>query len=311
MERIKKISIVSPALNEAKNIPLLCDRIKKVFSEFNYDFEIIIADNGSSDNTLEVIEDLQKTTPQLKVVKLTRNFGHQGGLFAGLDHATGDAVITMDADLQHPPEIIKLMLQKWEMGYKVVNTEKQKNQSTLLRKIVDKSFYYGMNRFVGLEIGHGDFRLLDKEVLLQFRSLPETEKFMRGLISWFGYKTDVIQYVVADRAHGVSKFNGKQLWDLALNGITSFSFGPLRFIFKLGIFIFVPSFLYLIYVLAQLTLDYIFHWGYVLPPGWATISVAVIFFGSVQMLFLGILGEYVGRIYSEVKRRPKYIVKNS
>ena len=307
----KKISIVCPALNEEKNLPLLCQRIQQVISSTPHDYEIVIADNGSSDNSITVLKEIQKKQPQVKILELTRNFGHQGGILAGLANATGNAVITMDADLQHPPETIAPMIKLWEQGFMVVNSEKENSHSTPFRKFMDKLFYSLMEHYADLEFGHSDFRLLDRQVLDKFNSLPETEKFMRGLISWLGFKTAIVKYKVGDRMYGVSKYTAKQLWDLALNGITSFSLAPLRMMFTFGVMIFIPSFFYLVYLLTlSFLIDY-FKMDFKFPPGWATITVTIIFFGSVQMLSIGILGEYIGRIYSEVKRRPKFIIKDS
>lgn len=305
----KKISIVTPAYNEAENLPLLCERIHRVFGKTNYDYEIIVADNGSDDNTKEVLRSLREKF-SVKHLLLTKNFGHQGGIIAGLEHADGDAVVTMDADLQHPPEIISQMLREWEKGFQVVNSEKSVNSATFARRLIDKSFYFLMDRLAGLELGQADFRLLDKEVVTNLNALPETEKFIRGLVSWLGFRTATIKYEVAERAFGVSKYKSAHLWDFALLGLTSFSVAPLRMLLKLGIFIMIPSLLYLSYLFLLVVMNMFYQDDFVLPPGWATIVMTILFFGSVQLFSIGVLGEYIGRIYNEVKKRPKYIVKD-
>lgn len=304
----KKISIVTPAYNEAPNLPLLCERIHRVFEKTNYTYEIVIADNGSKDNTKEVLASL-KDKYSIKHVLLTKNFGHQGGIIAGLEHASGDAVVTMDADLQHPPEIISQMLVEWEKGFKVVNSEKSVNSSSFLRKIIDKTFYYLMDHMAGLELGQADFRLIDREVVTNLNALPETEKFIRGLVSWLGFSTSTIKYEVGERAFGVSKYKSAHLWDFALLGLTSFSVAPLRLLLRAGVLIMIPSLFYLIYIFSLVMVNAFSSEVFKLPPGWATISMTIVFFGSVQLFSIGILGEYIGRIYSEVKKRPKYIVK--
>lgn len=305
----KKISIVTPAYNEAENLPLLCERIHRVFEKTNYTYEIVVADNGSNDNTSGVLAAIKDKYP-VKHLLLTKNFGHQGGIIAGLEHAVGDAIVTMDADLQHPPEIISQMLTEWEKGFQVVNSEKSLNSSTLLRRIIDKIFYFSMDHMAGLELGQADFRLLDREVVKNLNALPESEKFIRGLVSWLGFSTSTIKYEVAERAFGVSKYKSAHLWDFALLGLTSFSVAPLRLLLKLGILIMIPSLLYLIYIFILAIINNFSPDVYKLPPGWATISMTIVFFGSVQLFSIGVLGEYIGRIYSEVKKRPKYIVKD-
>lgn len=304
----KKISIVTPAYNEAENLPLLCERIHRVFEKNNYSYEIVVADNGSSDSTKEVLRNL-KEKYSVKHLLLTKNFGHQGGIIAGLEHANGDAVVTMDADLQHPPEVISQMIEEWEKGFQIVNSEKSVNSATLLRRIIDKCFYFLMDRLAGLELGQADFRLIDKEVVTNLNALPETEKFIRGLVSWLGFRTSTIKYEVAERAFGVSKYKSAHLWDFALLGLTSFSVAPLRLLLKLGVFIMVPSLFYLIYIFTLIMINSFSSEVFKFPPGWATISMTIVFFGSVQLFSIGILGEYIGRIYSEVKKRPKYIIK--
>ena len=307
----KKISIVAPAFNEEENLELFFNRSKEVLEQTSYDYEILIIENGSTDNSLAILKKLHKEDPRLKFISLSRNFGHQGGIYCGLNYCSGDAVITMDADLQHPHAIIPDLLKKWQEGYLIVNTKKEGGHPSLARWFSDKLYYFIINKTVGLQYSQADFRLLDKKVVQELRKMPETEKFLRGLIAWLGFKVTIVPYQVQKRLHGRTKFRGHHLINLAFQGITSFSRFPLKLLTKLGIFFLIPSTAYIIYVfyafmraLHQEDLN-------LLPPGWATLSVTIVFFGAIQLLAIGILGEYIGRIYFETKRRPDYVIQET
>jgi len=215
----------------------------------------------------------------------------------------------MDADLQHPPTTIAEMVKLWEEGYLIVNSEKDSTKLSFLRKVSDSFFYWFMEKVAGLKLGQADFRLIDKVVLNRLNSLKEKEKFVRGLVSWFGYKTTRIKYFLRERQSGVSKFSRNHLFDFAFQGITSFSVMPLRILLNLGFFIFIPSVFYffLFFLLALSNKSGLSSLP--LPPGWATLSVTIVFFGSINLLSLGIIGEYIGRIFSEVKQRPNFIIE--
>lgn len=305
------ISIAAPAFNEKENLSPFCARIAEVMAHLAYDYEIVISDNGSTDGSLAVLKSLHAADKRVRFVSLTRNFGHQGGILAALRYSRGQAVVTMDADLQHPPEFIPNLIAEWERGFKIVNSTRAGRQRGLARRFLDRAFYYGMDRLANFRLGQADFRLLDRLVVDGLLALPEADKFLRGLISWMGFPQTTIEYPLAGRLHGETKFRRGDLVDLALLGITSFSSAPLRMLMKLGLVLFVPSSLFLLYTIGAVVWNMVRPGGGVLPPGWATLSVTITFFGAVQLLAISILGEYVGRIYTEVKRRPSFIVRET
>lgn len=305
----KKISLAMTAYNEEGSLPLLLEQIQNILvnQKTQYDFEVVICDNGSQDNTLKVIQDLQQKHPFIKFVKLTRNFQHQGGLLAALDHCYGDAIVMLDADGQHPVKEITNLIQKWEEGYKIVNTTKIRN-SFGLKSQIERLFYYLMYKLTDMNLGQADFRLIDKVVLKNLQQMPERQKFIRGIMSWQGFKETKIKYHVEKRLKGKSKFSISNLFDFAFQGITSFSTKPLRLVVKLGFIMLIPSSLVLIWHVYIGIKVFFLKSVAQFPPGWLTLSVVTMFFGSIQLLSLGIIGEYVGRIYIEVKGRPYYII---
>lgn len=305
------ISVVAPAYNEAENLPSFYDRVSKALTPLPYDFEIVIVENGSTDQSLPLLRDLHAKDARLRYVSLSRNFGHQGGIFTGIHHSRGAAVITMDADLQHPPEALPLFIKQWEAGYLVVNSAKMGGSVSLLRKLLDRCFYRLLGKVAGAKVGQADFRLLDRKVVDALVKLPETEKFLRGLIAWLGFKQTTVQYSVASRLHGETKFRPGHLFAMVLQAITSFSTVPLKLLTQLGVLFFVPSALYIIYILWTALLTLWHRDTTLLPPGWATLTVTIVFFGSIQLLALGILGEYIGKIYFETKKRPDFVVSES
>jgi dolichol-phosphate mannosyltransferase len=246
----------------------------------------------------------------VRYISLSRNFGAQGGLLAAISGALGDAVITMDADLQHPPSVIPQMLQAWENGFKIVMSSKETSQTGFLRHAMDRAFYYLMDRMANLKLGHADFRLLDRRVVNELLMMPESEKFLRGLISWMGFSQTSVTYKVVERKKGESKFRRSDLFDLAFQGITSFSIEPLRLLMKAGIILFVPSALFMLYNLVQ-GVSHLLGLDSSPPPGWATLSVTITLFGSIQLLGMSILGEYIGRIFIETKKRPSFIIQET
>ncbi|OIQ18396.1 MAG: hypothetical protein BM556_09040 [Bacteriovorax sp. MedPE-SWde] len=307
---MKKISIVTTAYNEEESVEELVSRVHELaLSEPSYQFEFIAVENGSKDKTFVKLTELKEKFSFLRIVKLSRNFQAQGGMLAGISQATGDAIVTMDADLQHPPEVISSLIRKWEEGFKIVNTEKKNKSSTLLRLMADKFFYELMYKYSGLRFGEADFRLIDREVANVLDQLDESEKFLRGLISWTGFESSTVKYRVELRKHGVTKFSSRHLFEFAFLGLTSFSVAPLRSLLKLGFIIFVPSFIYLLFFLTIGSMNYFGVADFDLPPGLATLVVTVIFFGSIQILSIGVLGEYIGRIYKEVKGRPNFVIE--
>ncbi len=304
------VSVCAPAYNEELNLEDFCQEVANIIPAERYDFEIVICENGSRDRSLEILRRLHSEDRRVRYVSLSRNFGAQGGLLAAISGARGDAVITMDADLQHPPAVIPQMLQAWENGFKIVMSNKETSQTGVLRHAMDRAFYYLMDRMANLKLGHADFRLLDRRVVDELLRMPESEKFLRGLISWMGFSQTSIKYKVMERKKGESKFRRSDLFDLAFQGITSFSIEPLRFLMKAGFILFVPSALFMLYNLV-VGISYLFGFDSSPPPGWATLSVTITLFGSIQLLGMSILGEYIGRIFIETKKRPSFIIQET
>lgn len=298
------ISCVVPAYNEARNIEALLDALHLELGKTGSRFEIIVIDDGSTDATAELV--IGRSADQtVRLVQLSRNFGKENALTAGIDHASGNVVILLDADLQHPVSVIPEMLKRWREGYDMVYAVQiRRDQMSVMRRLGTRFFYSLLSRLSHIDIPEdaGDFRLLDRKVVEALRSLPERGRFMKGLYSWVGFKKIGVPFSTELRAAGKSKFNLRKLGELALTGITSFSEWPLRIWSMIGAGISLLAFLYASWIVIE-TLAFGID-----VPGWATLSVAVMFFGGVQLLSIGILGEYVGRIFNEVKRRPPYLI---
>ena len=308
MSEPKKISIVIPSFNEEGNIPIMVETLHKVIKPLNFEYELIFVDDGSKDATISILKELAATDENLYYIELSRNFGHQNALMAGLDKATGDAVITMDGDLQHPPELIPSLIQKWEEGYEVVYTRRLENKNLpAFKKITSKYFYRFINYISEIEIepGTADFRLMDKKVAKVFFTFTENELFIRGLINWVGFKQFAIDYKPSDRFSGSSKYTVKKMLQFALKGITSFSIRPLYLSIFLGISIsFFATIFYLIYVF------YSIYFGHVIS-GWSSVIFTVVFFGGLNLIVLGIIGVYVGKLFMQSKNRPNYIISET
>jgi glycosyltransferase involved in cell wall biosynthesis len=303
----KLISIVIPAFNESENIKPLVERISEVFKNLYYNYELIFVNDGSSDDTQKVLMTLNQVNPKINYIELSRNFGHQNALKAGLDMANGDCVISMDCDLQHPPELIPQFLEKWEDGYEIVYSVRRDSDSlTGFKRNTSKIFYSVINTMsdINLEAGTADFRLLDKKVISVFSNFSESEPFIRGLIKWLGFKQYAIEYTPGDRYSGKSHYTFKKMMGLALQGITSFSIKPLHTAVYLGFLFSVLSLLYIPYVV------YSFYSGTEIH-GWASMIMTVVFFGGLQLIILGIIGIYIGKLFIQAKRRPNYIVRNT
>ena len=300
-----KVSVIIPAFNEQDNIGVLADKLVIILSKYN-DYEIIIIDDGSTDRTLENVLKLSEQNEKLKYISFSRTFGHQNALKAGLDHAVGDCVISMDADLQHPPELIDQLIQKWNEGYEIVYTIRQEERKLpLFKRMSSALFYKIMNLLsnIDLQKGTADFRLMDKSVVEVFKDINESHLFIRGMVSWIGFKECSISYVPNDRFCGESKYSFPKMIFLALDGLTSFSVKPLHFATVLGIIISLLAFVYASYaVLARYII------GKELS-GWVSLLVSILFLGGIQLLMLGILGEYLGKLFVESKKRPIYIIR--
>lgn len=308
------VSVVTTAYNEADNLRVLYDRVRKAMEREECPFELVIVDNGSSDNSLAILKELRSYDPRVAYVSLSRNFGHQGGLIAALDFSRGDVVITMDADLQHPPEAMHDLLARWREGYEVVHAvERERPSGRSSRHWLGDRFYRLFDRLSGLELStaRADFRLLDRRVVDALCRLPERQKFIRGLVRWLGFRQTSVPYDLAARSRGESKFRYRHLFRLAADAILSFSVVPLRMLAVAGAVLAVPAFAYSLVAIGQGLYALVVGDHSAIPPGWATIVAAVMFFGGVQLVGLGLLGEYLGRVYDETKARPPYIVREA
>lgn len=306
------VSIVCPVLNEEKSIVPFLDRMEKMRQQLNadlatpIDFEYVFIDDGSTDNTLGVLLSLREKIDVIRVVELSRNFGKEAALTAGLDEAKGDAIIPIDVDLQDPPEIIPLLIEQWLNGYEVVLAKRSNRKSdTFLKRSTAHLFYRIHNMLSRHPIPEnvGDFRLIDRAVVDALNKLGENNRFMKGLFSWVGFKTTTIEYERQVRLLGETKFKGWSLWNLALESVTSFSTIPLTIWTYVGV---VISFLAFVMV-CVISVQRIFFGLDI--PGYAMLTVAVFFLSGVQLISIGMLGEYLVRVYTETKRRPIYIIR--
>jgi dolichol-phosphate mannosyltransferase len=306
-----RLSIVFPVNNEAESLEELHAQVTEAVDPIGLSYEMLFVDDGSADGSLAVIRGLAARDPRVQYLSLSRNFGHQAALVAGMAHARGDAVVTMDADLQHPPSLIPAMVQSWREGFEVVYTSKR-SYMTLppLRRLAFKTAYWLLTRLASLDLsfGQSDFRLLDRRVVDVIVSIPEQRKFLRGLVHWVGFRQRKLEYDVRPRFAGRPSYTTRSLMKLLIDGLIGFSSLPLRWSLALGLVAAALSCVYGFFVLL-LGLLYFFDIVGYLPPGWATIVVAVVFLGSVQLIAIGVLSEYVGRVYDQVRGRPHSIVR--
>lgn len=301
----KFISIVAPMFNEQGNISEFYNRITEVMSALPYSYELIFIDDGSKDRTALLLNELVQKDSRVQAYLFSRNFGHQIALTCGLDHAKGDAVITMDGDLQHPPEIIPKLLQLWEEGYQIVQTVRESTADASLFKNFTSAVYYKIINTVSevhITPGGSDFRLMDKSAVQAFCLYRERARFLRGMINNLGFKYTVVEFVAPPRFAGTSKYNFRKMLHFALDGITAFSNVPLRWALYAGFSLGFGSLLLLLHV------AYVKYVAQDAIPGWSTLAVSVLFLGGIQLVGIGIVGEYVGRVFEEVKQRPLYIV---
>lgn len=301
------ISIVAPFYNEGEGVGIFYDSISQVAAQLaGYEVEVVCVDDGSRDDTLARLLRLSERDGRFRVVALSRNFGKEAALTAGIDSALGDAVIPIDADLQDPPELIPQMIAEWRAGAEVVLARRaDRSSDSMLKRKTAAMFYRLHNRLSHIKIPDnvGDFRLMDRSVVEVLKALPETQRFMKGLFAWVGFNTKTIDYVRKPRAAGKTKFSGWKLWNFALEGITSFSTAPLKLATYVGIGSACCTLVYGLFIILRTLIRGVD------VPGYASILVAILFFGSLQLIFIGILGEYIGRIYMETKHRPKYVVR--
>ncbi len=299
------VSIVIPIMNEEGNISKLIKRLKDALRNFE-NHEIIFVDDGSTDNTLDVIKECRKGDRKIKFLSFSRNFGHQNALRAGLDTAMGDCVISMDGDMQHPPELIPEMISKWMEGYDIVYTvRKDRNQASYMKSRSSRFFYNLLNRLSDIQIDQGvaDFRLLDHSIVDIVRKFQENPIFFRGIIKWLGFRQFALSYHPEQRSWGETKYSFRKMVKFAVLGITSFSVKPLQISTVIGTIIALMSFSYGVYAL----LMKIFTSATV--PGWTSMLVIVSFIGGIQLVMLGILGVYLGKLFIESKRRPSYLIR--
>jgi polyisoprenyl-phosphate glycosyltransferase len=309
IEQRKKISIIVPFFNESEGVTYFYDALCAIFRiASDFDFEVICVDDGSSDDTLKKLIIVAYKDPRFHIIELSRNFGKEAALTAGIDAATGDAIIPIDADLQDPPELIPDMIKEWLQGAEVVLARRvDRSSDSILKRKTAELFYSFHNRISNIEIPEnvGDFRLMDRIVVEAIKQLPEQQRFMKGLFAWVGFKTVTLDYVRKYRVAGTTKFSGWKLWNFALEGITGFSSAPLKFWSYLGGIGAFGTLTYGVFIILRtliLGIDI---------PGYASLLVAVLFFGSIQLISVGVLGEYIGRIYMETKNRPLYLIRKT
>jgi len=298
-------SVVIPVFNEEENLELLHRRLSKVLENLCQDYEIIFVDDGSADKSLEIIKKLRKINERVKIISFSRNFGHQIAITAGIDYASGSAVIVMDADLQDPPELIPKLVEKWRQGFDTVYAIRESRKDPILKRAIAFVFYRLFQRMsdVDVPVDTGDFRLMSRRVVNILKSMPERNRYLRGLASWVGLSRARIRYARDERYAGKRKYTLWQSARLAFDGITSFSHFPLRLVIHLGLVVSLVGFLYT----AKIIIDTLLFGRTV--PGWTTLMAAVLFLGGVQLIVVGVIGAYIGRIYVEVQQRPLYLIK--
>jgi len=302
----KLISIVVPCFNEEKNIGQLYNELIPVMKDTCPHYEIIFVDDGSRDSTFNAIKGIAEKDKNVTGLSLSRNFGHQVAILAGLQHSKGDVVIMMDADLQHPPKVIPALISEYEQGYDIVNTKRLDSADIgLIKKVTSKGFYHFINFLsdVKIEPAAADFRLMTRKAVNAFLQLEEKDRFTRGLISWMGFRQSIVEYKASERFAGKSKYTFRKMLRFGMDGITSFSSKPLRISFYSGLCVFLAGLIYAIYAIVQNIIG-------TTVPGWTSILVTVLIIGGIQLLSIGIVGEYIARIFNEAKARPLYFIKD-
>jgi dolichol-phosphate mannosyltransferase len=300
-----KLSVVVPIFNEEPNILELNGRLTKALATME-NYEVIFVDDGSKDKTLSLIKKLSAENEKIKYLSFSRNFGHQNALRAGLAYASGDCVVSMDGDLQHPPELIPKLVEKWQEGFKIVYTVRQDSQKlSFFKKGTAKLFYALMAKLSDVNIPRGaaDFRLLDRQIVEIILKIEENTFFLRGLVAWLGFDQFAIEYAPEERFAGKTKYSLKKMISFAITGITSFSVKPLRLATVAGFVIAFLAFLYALYAL------YIKIFTDSALSGWTSVLVSVLFLSGIQLITFGIMGEYIGKLFMQAKGRPNYIIK--
>lgn len=304
---MKKITVLVPCHNEEENLNALYNALTGMMKANNkYDWQILLIDDGSQDHTLDVMKALRKKDGRVAYVSLSRNFGKEAAMLAGLDYASGDCAIVMDADLQHPVEVIPQMLSEWEKGYDDVYARRtDRGKESWLRRKLSMAYYRLLQKLAKIDIlpNVGDFRLLDRKCIDALRQLRESERYTKGLYCWIGFRKKEISFRQGDRRAGKSSFNYHKLLNLAIEGITSYTTAPLRISTVMGLIVSAVAFVYMIYVLLKTLL--------VGEPvhGFPTLIIVILFLGGIQLVSIGIIGEYLGRIFNETKHRPVYLIR--
>jgi dolichol-phosphate mannosyltransferase len=298
------LSVIIPVFNEEENIHLIVDRLTSILKDLSY--EIVFVNDGSRDNTLENIRKIAAHNKNIKAVSFVRNFGHQMALSAGYENVKGDVVVTIDADLQDPPELILEMVQKWKKGFKIIYAKREERKDGAFKKYTAYFFYRLLNIMSDTPIPTdvGDYRLLDREVVTFLNNLPEKTRYWRGLVAWGGFKSTEVFFKRLERIHGETHYPFSKMLSLAFDGITSFSTKPLRMAMYLGFITSTISVLVILFKMIQHLLYPQLYWA----PGWASLFFAIVFLGGVQLITLGIIGEYIGKIYREIQARPRFLI---
>lgn len=305
---MKTLSVIIPIYNEEGNIPRLYERLNGVVQQLGVDTEFVFINDGSRDRSIELIRGLASRDRNVRFIDFSRNFGHQIAVSAGLDHCTGKAAVIIDADLQDPPELILDLFAKWQEGYEVVYAKRRARQGEgFLKKLTARYFYRTLKKItsINIPVDTGDFRIIDRKIIEVLKQMPEQQKFLRGQISWIGFRQTFVEYDRDARHSGETGYTYKKMIRFALDGITSFSNLPLKFATMAGFFVSGVAFLLILYALYArfVTRDYV--------PGWTSLMLAVLFIGGVQLISLGVIGEYISRLSANIRNRPLYIVRDS
>ncbi|HXH19753.1 MAG TPA: glycosyltransferase family 2 protein [Chitinophagales bacterium] len=303
-----KISVVIPLYNEEKNIYMLYERLISSLGKINADYEIVFINDGSMDSTLQIVKEISGKNDKVKYLSFSRNFGHQIALTAGLRHASGSIIVIMDGDLQDPPELISVMVEKWKQGFKVVYAKRTSRRGEgILKKITAKLFYRIVRKLSSIDIplDTGDFRLIDRQVVDCLNAMPESNKFLRGQVAWVGFKQTFVEFEREKRKFGRSNYTLRKMIRFALDGITAFSDMPLKLATILGFIVSGFAFIVILYALYSM---FVLHR---VITGWTSLIISTMFIGGIQLLAIGIIGEYIGRIYNNVRKRPLYVVEES
>lgn len=298
------LSVVIPIYNEEETLSVLAERLLAVLEEMGESWEVVFVNDGSTDASGDIIRRLHQGDPRFKSVAFSRNFGHQVAISCGLDFACGQAVVAMDGDLQDPPEVLPDLLRRWREGYEVVYAVRQERKENLFKRTAYKGFYWLLKKisYLDIPLDSGDFSLMDRKVVDLLREMPERNRFVRGLRTWVGFRQTGYEYERSARYAGSSKYNFPRLMRLAFDGLVSYSFVPLRLVSNMGLLVSASALAFMVYILvARLS-------GGQTIEGWTSTVVIVLFLGGIQLLALGIIGEYMGRVFEEVKGRPRYVV---